>query len=240
MCISFVRHSLDEYDGNKQKKDKLWETIFSDYMQNWKLAPGEKPPNVERTRIRLASHYNKFKLFLQKWGESLATARQKIASGTSLMDEERQAQSLYFKEKKKRFAHFECWEVVKDHPSFAPVLPTTPSSYVSTYDATPSATESSPTINLDDDQVNETPQSNMGVSSSPPRPMGTKAAKEARRLKKHGKTPIEQQVEYIDPQLIRTPTFVEPRSSFVGEVALANQWRLLFGAKIDRGCRDPS
>ena len=86
MCISFVRHSLDEYDGNKQK-DKLLETIFSDYMQNWKLAPGEKPPNVERTRIGLVSHYNKFKLFLQKWGESLATARQKIASGTSLMDE---------------------------------------------------------------------------------------------------------------------------------------------------------
>ncbi|KAL6210000.1 hypothetical protein ACLB2K_020938 [Fragaria x ananassa] len=38
----------------------------------------------------------------------------------------------------------------------------------------------------------------MGVSTSPPRPMGTKAAKEARRLKKHGKTLIEQRVEVLN------------------------------------------
>lgn len=87
MCISFVRHSIDEYDGNKQKRDKLWETIHGDYMQNWVLAPGEKPPKEPRTRIALASHYNKFKLLLQKWGECLAASRQRIASGTSLMDE---------------------------------------------------------------------------------------------------------------------------------------------------------
>ncbi|XP_050368885.1 uncharacterized protein LOC126786976 [Argentina anserina] len=113
------------------------------------------------------------------------------------MDEERQAQSCYYNAKKKKFTHFECWEVVKDHPSFVAVLPTTPSPYASSYHGTPSATESSPTINLDDDQLNETPQSNTATPSSPPRPMGTKAAKEARRQKKHGKTPIEQRVEVL-------------------------------------------
>ena len=67
--------------------------------------------------------------------------------------------------KKKPFTYFDCWDVVKDHPSFAAVPFTTPSMYATPPSgAAPSSNEESPAINLDDDQVNETPPSNDGLS----------------------------------------------------------------------------
>ena len=87
ICISFVRHSVDAYDGKKQKREKLWETIHADFVANWEPAQGEIPPRERRTKIALASHYNKFKLLLQKWGECLAATQRRVASSTSLMDE---------------------------------------------------------------------------------------------------------------------------------------------------------
>ena len=102
--------------------------------------------------------------------------------------------------KKKPFTSFDCWDVVKDHPSFVAVSFTTPPMYATPpSSATPSSNEESPTINLYDDQVNETPQSNDGSSQSPPKPMGSKAAKERRRLMKQGgKAPVEQQVYILE------------------------------------------
>ena len=99
---------------------------------------------------------------------------------------------MYYASKKKSFTHFECCEVVKDHPSFTVVLSTTPPTY-----ATPSSNEESPTVNLEDDQVDDIPLSNDGASQIPPRPMGNKAAKERRRLMKQGKTPVQQRVKML-------------------------------------------
>ncbi|KAL6222396.1 hypothetical protein ACLB2K_005788 [Fragaria x ananassa] len=74
---------------------------------------------------------------------------------------------------KKQFEHKECWEAVKEHPYFRDALkpPITPFVY-----STASGPQTESPINLDDEEiVLEIP------TSSIRRPMGQKAAKEARR-----------------------------------------------------------
>ena len=71
----------------------------------------------------------------------------------------------------KQFDHAACWEAVKDHPTFKdpPTPPVAPFIY-----STTSGSQTESPIDLDEEIVLETPPSSVG------RPMGQKAAKEAR------------------------------------------------------------
>ncbi|XP_040370639.1 uncharacterized protein LOC121051704 [Rosa chinensis] len=102
------------------------------------------------------------------------TSRNRIDSGTNKMDEMNQTQGIFMKKYPKKFDKFECWEKVKYHPYFVdpPSNPQPPASY-----STNTASENESPIELDDDIVSETP------SSSMPRPMGQKRAKEAEERK---------------------------------------------------------
>ena len=72
----------------------------------------------------------------------------------------------------KQFDHAACWEAVKDHPTFRdpPTPPVAPFIY-----STASGSQTESPINLEDEVVLEMPPSSVG------RPMGQKAAKEAKR-----------------------------------------------------------
>lgn len=83
-----------------------------------------------------------------------------------------QAQSIYMKHHPKEFDKWACWEKVKHHPYFVdpPSKERAPESF-----STHIASENESPIDLDDDEVMETPPSSL------PRPMGQKRAKEAMR-----------------------------------------------------------
>ena len=82
---------------------------------------------------------------------------------------------------KKEFTRFECWEVVKNHPTFREVSTSTPPFSYSDTASTPLVSPMPPTFDVDEDEGIPTPQSNLEGSSSPVRPIGVKAAKEAKR-----------------------------------------------------------
>lgn len=105
--------------------------------------------------------------------------------------------SNYVLRKKKTFTHFECWEQVKMHPTFAPTQPVPPPTY--THLGSPVIEEvygsEVPTNPSFDEPLFSTPESNPRSSSSPVRPQGVKAAKEARRK---GKKVATSSINYND------------------------------------------
>ncbi|CAM8909380.1 unnamed protein product [Rhodiola kirilowii] len=186
LCISYCRQSVDPITGRWQKVDKLWEKIHIDFQQNWVRGEHEVR-TIERSQAALASRFAKLKPILVFWGSCLSYARRNSESGCNLQDELRKAQTMYVAKKKKTFTHFECWEQVKEHQPFTTVETNTPPAYL--YEANPvfeelHTSEALPNPSIEE-QVFTTPESNPVSPSSPIRPLGVKAAKEARRKGKN-------------------------------------------------------
>ncbi|CAM8905064.1 unnamed protein product [Rhodiola kirilowii] len=188
LCISYCRQSVDPITGRSQKIDKLWEKIHNDFHQNW-ISGGNQPRAEPRSQVALASRFAKLKPNLVFWSSCIAFARRNPESGCNLQDEIRKAQTKYFS-KKKEFIHFPCWEEVKDHQTFGMTETSTPPTY--NYHASPLhdelPTNEVPTQMRFDDQTFSTPNTNSEISLSPSRPVGVKAAKEARRKGKQTMT----------------------------------------------------
>ncbi|KAL6142377.1 hypothetical protein ACLB2K_060659 [Fragaria x ananassa] len=163
-----------------QKSDKLWEKIYADFRENWEMVPNESRPEP-RSQTAASSRFTKLKPTFKAWGAALAYARRNLQSGSNLQDERRKAQSWYVAKMKKEFTRFECWEVVKNHPTFREVSTSTPPFSYSDTASTPLVSPMPPTFDVDEDEGIPTPQSNLEGSSSPVRPIGVKAAKEAKR-----------------------------------------------------------
>ncbi|PRQ58743.1 putative post-transcriptional gene silencing PAZ-Argonaute family [Rosa chinensis] len=125
-----------------------------------------------------------------------------ISKGLSNRDclEMNQTQGIFMKKYPKKFNKFECWEKVKYHPYFVdPQSNPQPSASYST--ATASENESP--IELDDDIISETP------SSSMPRPMGQKRAKEAKKKGKKAQDAAESMTLTIQAMAESTQASVE-------------------------------
>ncbi|CAM8975451.1 unnamed protein product [Rhodiola kirilowii] len=189
LCISYCRQSVDPISGSKQKVDKLWEKIHLDFHDGWLLG-GNQPRAEARSQAALASHFAKLKPMLVYWGSYLSYAERNRESGCNMQDEIRKAQTMYISKKNKEFKHFACWEEVKAHQTFARIETSTPPTY--TYEANADinevlVNEVPPSLSIDD-LTFSTPESYTGGSSSPVRPPGVKAAKEARRKGKYAAT----------------------------------------------------
>lgn len=87
---------------------------------------------------------------------------------------------MYVSKKKKEFIHFPCWEVVKDHQTFAHTESSTPRTYAPSETFTPSTNEAEQNVSIEDLNFS-TPDTDHTNSSSPVRPPGVKAAKEAKK-----------------------------------------------------------
>ncbi|XP_050379646.1 uncharacterized protein LOC126796990 [Argentina anserina] len=130
----------------------------------------------------MQSQFRTLKKLLKDWHNAQIKARNNIASGTNMMDEMNQAHSNYMKNHPKKFNKWECWDKVKHHPYLIdPPFNPQPMEFYST----PNASENDSPIDLEDDIVLETP------SSSIPRPIGQKRAKEAMRKGKKVQDAIE-------------------------------------------------
>ncbi|KAL9688482.1 hypothetical protein QQ045_032903 [Rhodiola kirilowii] len=111
--------------------------------------------------------------------------RRNPESGCNFQDEIRKAQVLYVAKKKKTFIHFDCWEHVKNHQTFAIIEANQASPVVEeehTLDVPPTPSTEVPEFS--------TPESNPGSSTSPIRAPGVKVAKEARRKCKKVANPL--------------------------------------------------
>ncbi|CAM8947745.1 unnamed protein product [Rhodiola kirilowii] len=188
LCISFCRQSIDPITVVRQKVDKLWEKIHTDFHDGWLLG-GNEPRAEVRSQTALTSRFAKVKPMLVFWGSCLSYAERNRESGCDLQDEIRKAQTIYIA-KNKEFKHFACWEEVKAHQTFARTETSTPPTY--TYKANAVidevvVNEASPSVSIDE-LTASTPESYTGGSSSPVRPPGVKAAKEARRKGKYSAT----------------------------------------------------
>ncbi|XP_004298029.1 PREDICTED: uncharacterized protein LOC101302450 [Fragaria vesca subsp. vesca] len=180
LCVSWVRQSTCNITGRYQNKNNLWKKVHDDYVKNWCVDP-ENPLAEPRTKVALESHFPRLKKLLKKWHTCLYKSRNRAASGTNLVDEETQAQSLYFKDVSKKFDKKECYEAVINHPYFLTVVSTPP--FERNFPISPELHDTDGHVDLDDDEGFTTPASNQKRPrpSSPVRPMGVKAAKEAKK-----------------------------------------------------------
>ncbi|XP_040372061.1 uncharacterized protein LOC121052112 [Rosa chinensis] len=166
LCDSWARKTVCPITDKHITSSKLWEKVHADYVQNWQGPPTSRTPQA------LQSQFRTLKRILKDWHNAQMTSRNRIMSGTNKMDEENQTHDIFMKKHPKMFDKFECWEKVKYHPYFVdpPSNSQPPASY-----STTSVSENESPIDLDDEIVLETP------SSSMPRPMGQKRAKEAKK-----------------------------------------------------------
>ncbi|XP_004305850.1 PREDICTED: uncharacterized protein LOC101296597 [Fragaria vesca subsp. vesca] len=157
LCESWAAVTVCPITANHQTLLRMWLKVHEHYIENWMGSTPVRPLGA------LQAHFKPLKKIVKEWHNA------KIQS-------ERQINLKFIRVTKKQFDHHECWEVVKDHPSFrnAPTPPVAPFVYSM---ASGSQTESP--IDLDEEVVLETPPSSVG------RPMGQKAAKEARRKVKN-------------------------------------------------------
>ncbi|CAM8878266.1 unnamed protein product [Rhodiola kirilowii] len=108
LCISYCRQSLDPISGAKQKVDKLWEKIHTDFQSNWVMGEDEIITTDPRFHSSLQSRFAKLKQNLVFWGSCIAYAKRNLESGCNLQDEIRKAQGRYVGKNKKTFIHFDC------------------------------------------------------------------------------------------------------------------------------------
>ncbi|KAL9667816.1 hypothetical protein QQ045_012459 [Rhodiola kirilowii] len=182
LCVSYCRQSVDPITGKNQKIENLWKKIHIDFYNNWESNVNQ-PMAELRSQVSLASRFCKLKANLACWGSCLSYAERNKESGCNLQDEIRKAQVMYISKKKKEFIHFPCWDVVKDHQTFAHTETSTPQTYANNDPSetfTPSTNEADQNVSIEDLNFS-TPEFDHINSSSPVRPPGVKAAKEAKR-----------------------------------------------------------
>ncbi|KAL9660623.1 hypothetical protein QQ045_025440 [Rhodiola kirilowii] len=119
LCIAYCRQSVDPISGARQKVDKLWDKVPTDFQANWVMGEDEIITTDPRSQSALQSRFAKLKPNLVIWDSCISYARINPESGCNLQDEIRKAQVLYVAKKKKTFIHFDCWEQVKNHQTFA-------------------------------------------------------------------------------------------------------------------------
>ncbi|XP_004288849.1 PREDICTED: uncharacterized protein LOC101312677 [Fragaria vesca subsp. vesca] len=167
LCESWATVTVCPITGNQQTLTRLWQKVHEHYVENWMGATPVRPPGA------LQSHFKPLKRLLKVWHNAKNQVGHHRPNGTNQLDEEHQINLEYLRVMKKQFEHKECWEAVKEHPYFRDALqpPVTPFVY-----STANGPQTESPINLDDEEiVLETPPNSVG------RPMGQKAAKEARR-----------------------------------------------------------
>ncbi|KAL9679994.1 hypothetical protein QQ045_017865 [Rhodiola kirilowii] len=112
LCIFYCRQSLDPITGAKQKVDKLWEKVDTDFHSNCVRGEDEIMTTNFRSKTVIQSRFAKLKPNLVYWGSCIAYARRNPESGCNLQDEIRKEQVRYVAKNKKIFIHFDCWEQV--------------------------------------------------------------------------------------------------------------------------------
>ncbi|KAL9682252.1 hypothetical protein QQ045_014047 [Rhodiola kirilowii] len=156
LCISYYRQSVDPITGTRQKVDKLWEKVDTDFQANWVRGEDEIITTNFRSKTALQSRFAKLKPNLVLWSSCIAYARRNPESGCNLQNGQIPPSYTY-----------QARSVVEEEHTLD--VPPTPSTEVSEF---------------------STPESNPGSSTSPIRPPGVKAAKEARRKYKKVTNPL--------------------------------------------------
>ncbi|KAL9688888.1 hypothetical protein QQ045_033314 [Rhodiola kirilowii] len=95
LCISYCRQSIDPITGTRQKVDKLWKKVHTDFQANWVMGEDEIITIDPRSHSALQSRFAKLKPNLVLWSSCISYARRNPESGCILQDEIRKAQVLY-------------------------------------------------------------------------------------------------------------------------------------------------
>ncbi|KAL9689372.1 hypothetical protein QQ045_009757 [Rhodiola kirilowii] len=88
LYISYCRQSVDPIFGAKQKVDKLWEKVHTDFKANWVMGEAEIITTDSRSQSALQSRFAKLKPNLVLWGSCISYAIRNPESGCNLQDEE--------------------------------------------------------------------------------------------------------------------------------------------------------
>ncbi|KAL9682455.1 hypothetical protein QQ045_014253 [Rhodiola kirilowii] len=88
LCISYCRQSIDPISGTRQKIDKLWEKVHTNFKANWVMGEDEIITTDSRSQSALQSRFAKLKPNLVLWGSYISYARRNPESGCNLQDEE--------------------------------------------------------------------------------------------------------------------------------------------------------
>ncbi|KAL9670358.1 hypothetical protein QQ045_007909 [Rhodiola kirilowii] len=86
-CISYCRQTVDPISDAKQKVEKLWEKVHTDFQANWVMGEDEIITTDARSQSALQSRFAKLKPNLVLWGSCISYARRNPESGCNLLDE---------------------------------------------------------------------------------------------------------------------------------------------------------